>query len=158
MGKRPPKNVVVRAATVDDLPVIIAQRRAMFLDMDHDRAKQIDKVLPVFRKWVRPRLESGEVRVWLAAVDGRPVGGAMTWVYGWFPRASDPTDRIGYIMNVYVEPAWRRRGLARRLTQTCLDYLHSQGLRRVTLHASGEGRPLYESLGFVATNEMRLDR
>jgi len=26
----------------------------------------------------------------------------------------------------------------------------------VTLHASDKGRPLYESLGFEATNEMRL--
>jgi GNAT superfamily N-acetyltransferase len=158
LGKRPPKNVVVRAATLKDLPVIIAYRRAMFLDMDPRRAKQIDKALPVFRKWVKPRLSSGEARSWLATVDGRPIGGAMTWTYGWFPRASDPTGRIGYILNVYVEPAWRRRGVARLLTQTCLDYLHSQGIRRVALHASNKGRPLYESLGFVATNEMRLDR
>jgi hypothetical protein len=28
----------------------------------------------------------------------------------------------------------------------------------VILHASDEGRPLYEKLGFEATNEMRLKR
>jgi len=30
-------------------------------------------------------------------------------------------------------------------------------MRFVYLHASDEGRPLYESIGFDATNEMRLD-
>jgi hypothetical protein len=31
------------------------------------------------------------------------------------------------------------------------------GLASLVLHASDAGRPLYERLGFVATNEMRLD-
>jgi hypothetical protein len=31
----------------------------------------------------------------------------------------------------------------------------AQGYDRVLLHASDAGRPLYESLGFVPTNEMR---
>jgi hypothetical protein len=31
------------------------------------------------------------------------------------------------------------------------------GLGSLYLHASDEGRPLYRSLGFVPTNEMRLD-
>jgi ribosomal protein S18 acetylase RimI-like enzyme len=142
---------------MDDLPVIIAQRRAMFLDMKRHPAGKIDKTMPAFTEWLVPRLASGEARVWLAVVDGRPVGGAMTWIYGWFPQVSNPTGRIGYILNVYVEPTWRGRGLARLLTRTCLDYLRSQGIRRVTLHASDEGRRLYESLGFAATREMRLD-
>ena len=37
-----------------------------------------------------------------------------------------------------------------------LDWLRAQGLRSVNLHASQEGRHLYEKMGFEATNEMRL--
>jgi ribosomal protein S18 acetylase RimI-like enzyme len=57
-----------------------------------------------------------------------------------------------------VEPAWRRRGVADRLMRAVLDGLAVRGIRRVVLHASNEGRRLYERLGFVATNEMRLGR
>ncbi len=39
---------------------------------------------------------------------------------------------------------------------TILDWLKQRGFRAVNLHASAEGRPLYEKLGFEATNEMRL--
>jgi hypothetical protein len=40
---------------------------------------------------------------------------------------------------------------------TMIEWCRKQGLVHVTLHASDKGRPLYQSLGFVPTNEMRLD-
>ena len=48
----------------------------------------------------------------------------------------------------------RQRGLARRLMQTMLDWCKQHQIANVVLHASDEGRPLYQSLGFVSTNEM----
>jgi hypothetical protein len=39
---------------------------------------------------------------------------------------------------------------------TILGWIKERGLRGVNLHASNEGRALYEKLGFQATNEMRL--
>jgi hypothetical protein len=37
-----------------------------------------------------------------------------------------------------------------------LDWCRENGVDTIILHASAEGRSLYESLGFQATNEMRL--
>jgi GNAT superfamily N-acetyltransferase len=64
--------------------------------------------------------------------------------------------RRAMILNVYTEPEFRRLGVARRIMQTILDWIRARGLRSANLHASHEGRVLYEKLGFVATNEMRL--
>jgi hypothetical protein len=36
-----------------------------------------------------------------------------------------------------------------------MDWASARGCDRVVLHASDAGRDLYESLGFVRTNEMR---
>jgi hypothetical protein len=36
-----------------------------------------------------------------------------------------------------------------------MGWAAAQGTDRVVLHASNAGRPLYESLGFHTTNEMR---
>jgi len=41
--------------------------------------------------------------------------------------------------------------------QTMIDWCKREGLARVTLHASDQGRHLYESLGFEPSNEMRLN-
>jgi predicted N-acetyltransferase YhbS len=59
------------------------------------------------------------------------------------------------VLNVYVEPEWRR-GVAETLMRVQLDAVAERGIRRVVLHASDDGRPLYERLGFVQTNEMPL--
>ena len=64
--------------------------------------------------------------------------------------------RDAQVVNVYTELAWRRRGIAALVMRHLLDYTHANRLNRVSLHASDDGRPLYESLGFAPTNEMRL--
>jgi GNAT superfamily N-acetyltransferase len=50
----------------------------------------------------------------------------------------------------------RRRGVARQLMLTMIDWCRTQGFVQVDLHASKQGKPLYESLGFQPTTEMRL--
>ena len=73
---------------------------------------------------------------------------------------STTTPRIhpgrAYILNMYTEPEYRGRGIARRIMQAILNRCCVEGFGLVSLHASAQGRPLYESLGFEPTNEMRL--
>ena len=40
--------------------------------------------------------------------------------------------------------------------ETVVDWCRTEGFYTVSLHASHEGRSLYESMGFRDTNEMRL--
>jgi GNAT superfamily N-acetyltransferase len=61
-----------------------------------------------------------------------------------------------WVLNVYTEPAYRRRGLAKVVLQTMIGWCREQGFRSVSLHASDAGRSLYESLGFRPTSEMQL--
>jgi len=74
----------------------------------------------------------------------------MAWslIRSGVPARNDP--------NVYTDPDYRRCGIARQLMATIITWCKQQGFARVTLHASGDGRQLYESLGFVDSNEMRL--
>src|SRR5256886_14307692 len=59
------------------------------------------------------------------------------------------------VRNVCTERAWRRRGLARGLMERVIAWAREHGVGRLVLHASPEGRPLYDQLDFVPTNEMR---
>ncbi len=61
-----------------------------------------------------------------------------------------------WILNIYVEPRFRRRGYARVMTQSLIEWCKARGFQSVALHTSDYGRSLYESLGFRSTNEMRL--
>lgn len=72
------------------------------------------------------------------------------------PSPRDPQMRRSWIVNMFTEPGHRRRGLARRLVNTMLDWSRVNGMTSLSLHASTEGRPRYEALGFAPTNEMRI--
>ena len=57
---------------------------------------------------------------------------------------------------MWTDPKHRRRGLGRRIVEAILAWGRANGITRFTLHASNDGRPLYERYGFRPTNEMRL--
>lgn len=60
----------------------------------------------------------------------------------------------GTLWGVYTRPAWRRRGLSRKVIEAALDHAAgAEGLEVIQLSVSAEApgaRRLYESLGFTA--------
>jgi len=45
-----------------------------------------------------------------------------------------------------------------KIIERIIDWTREQGIDSLVLHASDEGRALYERLGFIATTEMRFNR
>ena len=62
------------------------------------------------------------------------------------------------MFNVYVSATHRKQGLARRLMDAMHAYCRAEGIERVVLNASTFGKPLYDAMGYVVTEEpmMRL--
>jgi GNAT superfamily N-acetyltransferase len=148
----------LRPATLDDAPTIVRHRRAMFDAMGFTNYAELDEMDTRFAAWVKRKMEQGEYLHWFAVdADGQIMAGAGVWLMDWPPHGTDPRGPRANVLNVYTEPEHRRQGLARRLTESVLDWCRDRGIRTVILHASKEGRPMYEGLGFKATNEMRLN-
>jgi len=89
---------------------------------------------------------------------GRIVATAGATIRNDFPSFTTKARCYGWIMDVYVLPEYRRRGLARQLTRHTLDWLRRKGITLIKLTASEEAKKarLYEQLGFTFTNEMRV--
>jgi GNAT superfamily N-acetyltransferase len=146
----------IRPATLEDDAIIAAQRRAMFFDMGYRDAAVLDSMTEAFLPWLRQKMSTGEYLGWFAmAESGAVAAGAGLWLMDWPPHMVGPGSRRGNILNVYTQTEFRRQGLARRLTETAVEWCRANGIATVILHASDEGRPLYRSLGFEASNEMR---
>ena len=106
--------------------------------------------------WLLDKMNRGEYLAWLAIAPNQSVAaGAGLWLMDWIPHMIGSGPR-GNILNVYTAAEFRCRGLARDLTQTAIDWCRCNHVDVVVLHASPEGRRLYESMGFAATNEMRM--
>lgn len=92
---------------------------------------------------------------WITRDGDRPVASAGLLVLDWAPHFRDPEgEQRGYVLNVFVEPEYRRRGLAQALVRLCLEETRRRGIRVVALHATKEGQHVYEKLGFQCSNEM----
>ena len=130
----------------------------MFADMG-TAPERLEAVAQASESWLRAALADGRYFGWLVTLAEDPsaiVAGAGMIVMDWPPTARDQGTKRAYLLNVYTEPEHRRRGLARRLTAEALREAERLDIRVVTLHASEQGRALYEQLGFEPTNEMRI--
>ena len=148
--------VAFRPAALGDVDVICAQREALFLEAGHP-AELVARFSGPSRVWHAEKLAEGRYLGWLAEAKGEVVGGAGMYLLDWCPGPCHPeADRRPVLMNVWVEPAHRRLGLAKALMGEAEAEQRRLGLPYAVLHASDAGRPLYESLNWQATNEMSL--
>ena len=152
----------IRRAAEPDIPELARHRAAMFRDMGTLAGRLEAPLREAAAAYLRDAMPRGEYLAWVADASGDGViGGAGVQLRPVMPRPPDRGDALelgpeAIVLNVYVDPAWRRRGVAESLMRALLDHLRANGIRRIVLHASADGRRLYERLGFTATNEMRL--
>jgi GNAT superfamily N-acetyltransferase len=156
-----PEQFVIRPGTLDDAETVVSHRRAMFLDMGYPGDDAMRVMLERFRPWLRQKMEAGEYLAWFAVVaqgdeDQEIASGLGMWLMDWPPHMLGPGRWRPNILNVYTRPQSRRQGLARCLTQTAIDWCRANRLSTVILHASDAGRPLYQSMGFQPSTEMRM--
>ena len=131
----------------------------MFVDAGQAEDETMQAMMENFLVWVRPRLSDGSYVGWIVDEDGRAVAGAGMWLIDFPPHWMDAEPVRAYLLNFYVDPALRGRGLAYDLLTTAVEDARRRGIKVVSLHASKFGKPLYERNGFEPTNEMilRLD-
>jgi ribosomal protein S18 acetylase RimI-like enzyme len=147
--------LTTRRATPDDADLITRHRKAMFTDMRDAPEPILSEMARNFEPWVRRMLANGKYAGWITSEGERAIASAGLLILDWAPHFLDPTcEQRGYILNIFVEPEYRRRGLAQMLTKECLAEAGRLGIGVVALHASAKGRPVYEKLGFKASNEM----
>jgi len=128
----------------------------MWRSIGHHSAREIQNHGAPYRRWLRPRLRSGEVVAYVATVRDEIAGSGTLWFMPQEPRPGIPRGTIPYIMSMYTRPENERQGIASAIVRQLVRVARRTGAARVTLHAADQGRPVYERLGFEPTAEMRL--
>jgi GNAT superfamily N-acetyltransferase len=153
--------LILRLATVDDIPALVNQRRRMFEDMYAEKNVVRDPVSyaamdQAYAAILRYEIPAGSTLAWVIDDNGVIAASGALKFTDWLPRPDGQQRGLVYVHSVYTVPEYRRQGLAQRVLQAMIDYCHANGWPRISLHASDMGRGLYEELGFKPTNEMRL--
>jgi ribosomal protein S18 acetylase RimI-like enzyme len=143
-----------RTATAADAAILTHHRHRMFVDAGRQDSQALKNMSSRFEPWVKKMLTEGKYIGWLMLDGDKVVAGAGLLILDWPPHPLDLGDHRGYLLNVYVEPEYRRKKLGSQLVERALAEARQRNIRVVALHSTDEGRPMYEANGFRKTNEM----
>ena len=157
----------IRQASLADVDAIAEHRARMFDEMGQVPPDVFETLRAKSCERLRDFLTRGEYIGWLAIPTQSPdviAGGAGVQLREVLPHPVSRGDqwngvaegRHAIIINVFTESPWRHQGVAMLLLERIIQWARAERLDRLVLHASEAGRPLYERLGFVGTNEMRF--
>ncbi|MEU8886634.1 helix-turn-helix domain-containing GNAT family N-acetyltransferase [Streptomyces sp. NPDC048442] len=141
---------VLRESGPGDLGWIIARHGALYAaEFGWNVAYEgfVAGIVAGFAQDHDPQLE----RVWIAELDGRPVGSVMCVRDGVAP--GPPTARLRLLL---VEPSARGHGIGERLVSTVVDFARGAGYGEVVLWTNDvltAARKIYQRAGFVLVAE-----
>lgn len=129
----------------------------MFEEISDASAAELDQVDRAYRRWARTRLNSRRfVGFLVEREDGRIPSSGGLWLMPLPPRPWTRGGRAPYLMSMYTEREERGKGYATLVVRAAVRWAESHGHQVVILHATDEGKGIYERAGFRATSEMRL--
>jgi len=151
-----------RKATNADIREITRLRRQMREEVAAARgwsfvSEEMAVMEEAYIPFARAHLKDGTMKAWVIEAQGQIVACGALLILHYPPYPGEPKGRVARLSSMYTLPEYRRKGLARRIALKAIDYCKAQGIKRLALGASTAGKPLYESLGFRPTSEMRLE-
>jgi len=144
-------------AAIQDLDLLVAYRLEMWREIHPKLEAEVQESAETTREWIKSRLSEGRLVGFIVRDEhGKVAGSGCVWIRDEQPRLTNPRQQNPYLMSMYTEREFRRKGVAKIIVKEAIDWCRERGYERIVLHASNEGRPLYASFGFEPANELRL--
>ena len=151
-------NIKYRWAALDMLDTLVSTRIEVLRAANRlPEGTDMSVVEAQSRRYYESALKDGS-HAGLLAFDGDTfVGAGGISYYRVMPTYHNPTGERAYVMNMYVRPEYRRRGITTELLDRLVADARRRGVRQISLEATEAGRPLYARFGFVPmAHEMEL--
>jgi ribosomal protein S18 acetylase RimI-like enzyme len=145
-----------RQGSIDDKPGLMAVGQLAFAQFQEllraEHWVSMNRFLQNEKMWDQ-LISTSSIFVCVAGLE---IVGSAFLVPGGHPTHIYPVD-WAYIRMVAVHPSYRGRGIARRLTQDCVNLARETGEKIVGLHTSEKmevAQHVYESIGFRRDREI----
>jgi GNAT superfamily N-acetyltransferase len=143
-----------RKILASDANLICDHRERIFLESGKDKAKVLAMAEP-FRAWLKGHLGSGSYYGFVMTDNNAPIASIGLMTIDWPPHPAHPLEcHRGYVLNLYVEPEYRHKGIAKELMLSADQEFIDRGAHCSILHPTQVARPIYESLGWEISGEM----
>ena len=138
-------NITYKKLTVNDLDVFIKMR---INQLREEGAKEDIDLEPALKDYYLRHLSDGTFVSWLALDNDRSIGTSGMSIVEKPPYFGCPSGKIGLLSNMFTDPSYRRKGIAKTLLSKVIDEAKTQGCGTVQITASNMGVLLYSDYGF----------
>ena len=151
-------NLTYKKASIKDIDILTETRievlrAANKLSADTDMSEVERQSYNYYQK----ALCDGSHIAYLVFDGTRFVGAGAVSFYKVMPTYHNPSGNKAYIMNMYTNIDYRRKGIATKVLELLIKESKNRGVTDISLEATEMGRLLYEKSGFVKmNNEMNL--
>lgn len=148
-----------RRANINDLEALV-NCRVRFLNelYNHPDDEQTEVLRKSLRRYFYEAITSNDFVAWVAEYNGRIIGtsGMVVWQrpanYGGLE-----SGKLGYLLNFYIVPEARRKGIGTRLLNELIKEARLIGLKYLHLNATKDGIRIYRKAGFVEPHDTELE-
>ncbi|WP_034279119.1 GNAT family N-acetyltransferase [Bacillus bingmayongensis] len=108
-------------------------------------------------QYLQVEIQTGNFIAYIATVNEKVVSISGVTFFHRPPYIENLEGKEAYILNMYTLPKYRGHGIAKKLLEYRLEECKENGVKRIWLHSSKDGEPLYKKIGFTnKQNEMEL--
>ncbi len=135
-----------RIATISDCEALTELRMRMRKELDTDFNLELiyAETLDFFKR----NIKNGTHVAFVCEYDRQLIATVGISLFEILPTTKCPNGRTARLMNMYVEPFYRHRGIAKELLNYAMMYAKEHQIGKVMLNPSPMGKSLYENYGF----------
>ncbi len=113
-----------------------------------------EQLIKANRRYYVHSLSDGTHIACFARLDNVDVGCGGICLQHEMPSPDNPGGRCAYLMNIYVKPFWRHRGIGRKIVEWLVAEAQALGIGKIYLETTDGARRLYRSVGFIDMENM----
>lgn len=141
------KNILhFRKANISDVAKLVELRKSQLIDEGSCSDNDIDGELD---KYFSSSIVDGTLIVWVATKCDNIIATGGVCFFQYPPNFSNPIGKVAYITDVYTQEEYRKQGIATKLLELVMDEIRKRDYKFIRLHASYQGKVMYERMGFV---------
>lgn len=135
-----------RKANISDVSQLVELRKRQLMDEGCYSTYDIDDEL---EQYFSSGIGNETLIVWVAEEHDRIIGTCGVCFFQYPPSYSNTTGKVAYVTNVYTQDQYRKQGIATKLLEYIMKEIKTRKYKIVRLHASAQGKKLYEKIGFI---------